>query len=430
MTERRLASLERDLLDRLISRFEEAPRHPQQAPLDAVDPSLLSSGWQKAIRRGDVETAQRAVISLHGRDPGYIWRRLRGIALEEVSVADLELVGQVLAIAGKQIARQKLGDLALALHLTGRLAKADKCRTACDLLMWVGVPDKKGIAPLPPLPLATPAPLLTALQQAHAWLSITARSGYVQGRWAQLVAGDLRRRDELLEQSDCPPLVEFIVRRGSSTDALNTLLVPVYYLSQHRGDRLRMLDRIPESSRRVGALPSYAYCLFSGPGRAALRRLLQGELGHFCRQAGITDPLRSVGHSVFQVEGGYCRDVLQVGHAQMIRHRYEQATLLRYGTHLHVQGELRRQVIAHLPDLFEHRLQVYRADQARLVTPDPLDTSSPGHVEEARPVYGPLHRGATFRQCLPTHAATKSDPRLGGGLRAKPYGHVEDLDTS
>ena len=114
----------------------------------------------------------------------------------------------------------------------------------------------------------------------------------------------------------------------------------------------------------------------------------------------------------------------------MIRHRYEQATLLRYGTHLHVQGELRRQVIAHLPDLFEHRLQVYRADQARLVTPDPLDTSSPGHVEEARPVYGPLHRGATFRQCLPTHAATKSDPRLGGGLRAKPYGHVEDLDTS
>lgn len=430
MTERRLASLERDLLDRLIIRFEEAPRHPQQAPLDALDHSLLSSGWQKAIRRGDVETAQHAVISLHGRDPGYIWRRLRGIALEEVSVADLELVGQVLAIAGKQVVRQKLGDLALALHLTGRLASADKCRTACDLLMWVGVPSTGGIAPLPPLPPGTPAPLLTALQQAHAWLSITARSGYVQGRWAQLVAGDLRRRDELLEQSCCPPLVEFIVRRGSSTDALNTLLVPVYYLSKHRADRLRMLDRLPESSRRVGALPYYAYCLFSRPGRAALRRLLQGELGHFCRQAGITDPLRSVGHSVFQVEGAYCRDVLQVGHAQMIRHRYEQATLLRYGTGLSVQGELRRQVIAQLPTLFEHRSQVCRADQARLVTTSPLDTSPPGHVEEARRLYGPLHRGATFRQSLPTPHATKSGPHLGSGLGAKPSGHVEDLDTS
>lgn len=430
MTARRLASLERDLLDRLISRFEEAPRHPQPAPLDAVDHSLLSSGWQKAIRRGDVETAQRAVISLHGRDPGYVWRRLRGIALEEVSVADLELVGQVLAIAGKQVARQKLGDLALALHLTGRLARADKCRTACDLLMWVGVPGAEGIAPLPPLPPATPAPLQTALRQAHAWLSITARSGYVQGRWAQLVAGDLQRRDELLEQSDCPPLVEFIVRRGSSTDALNTLLVPVYYLSQHRADRLRMLDRLPESSRLVGALPSYAYCLFSGPGRAALRRLLQGELGNFCRQVGITDPFRSVGHSVFQVEGGYCRDVLQVGHAQMIRHRYEQATLLRYGTDLHVQGELRRQVIAHLPDLFEHRAQAFRANQARLVTTDPSDTSSLGHVEEARPLYGPLHGNACLTQGSPTPHSTNSDPALGRGLRNMPTLRVADFDSS
>lgn len=415
MTERRLALLERDLLDRLISRFEEAPRHPQQEPLDSLDQSLLSSCWQKAIRRSDIETAQRAVISLHRMDSAYIWRRIRGIALEEVSVADLELVGQVLAIAGKQVARHKLGDLALALHLTDRLARADKCRTACDLLMWVGIPSEGGIPPLPPLPQGTPAPLQAALLHAHAWLGITARSGYVQGRWAQLVAGDLRRRDELLEQSGCPALVEFIVRRGSSTDALNSLLVPVYQLSVHRADRLQMLDRIPESSRRVGALPSYAYCLFSGPGRAALRRLLQGGLGDFCRQVGITDPLRSVGHTVFQLEGGYCRDVLQVGHALMIRHRYEQATLLRYGTGLHVQGELRRRVIAHLPDLFEHRRQAYRANQARLATPNAAGISSPGHVEESRALYGALHGTACLSKGGPKPHAAKSDPGLRRG---------------
>lgn len=387
MTASNLAHLERDLLGGLISQFEEAPSTSPE-PIESADPSLLSSAWQKAIRRADVEVALRSVTSLHQANPAYVWRRIRGIALEEVSVADLELVGQVLAIAGKQATRQKIGDLALAIHLTTRLALADKCRTACDLLMWFGAPSEDGAVVSPSVPASTPVPLQEALQQASAWLAITARAGHVAGRWVQLVAGDERRRHELLEQSGCPPLVQFIVRRGSSTDALNSLLVPVYQLGLHRADRLRMLDRLPEPFQRLGALPSYAYCLFSGPGRTALRRLLAGELGDYCRWVGITDPLRSVGHAVFQLEGGYCRDVLQVAHAPMIRHRYEQATLLRYGTPLWVQTELKHRVRASMPELFEHRRKVYQASQAR--------QASDGHVEEPSPRYGLLHEAIDF----------------------------------
>ena len=383
MIELRLRALEKDLLGRLISQFEEATRSTPPF-LDAVDTSLLSSAWQKAIRRGDTHIAQQTVACLHEANPGYVWRRIRGIALEEVSIADLELVGQILAIAGKQAMRHALGDRDLALHLTARLALARKCRTACDLLMWLGAPAHK-VLPHGLPDANAPAPLQAAVRQAQAWLGITARSGHVQGRWVQLVAGDIRRRDELLEQSGCPDLVQFAVRRGSSTDALNSLLVPVYQLAQHAAASVEMRNPLPDSSCLVGPLPRYAYCLFSGPGKAALRRLLASELGTYCHVAGITDPLRAVGHAVFQREGGYCRQVIEVAHAPMIRHRYEQTTLLRYGVPLYLQHELKRRVRSAMPALHAHRQRVYEARRTSSAAVGMLDRP---HVEETSPLYG------------------------------------------
>lgn len=421
MTEPALATLERDLLGRMIHQFEEAHVAPPVL-LEGVDPSLLSSAWQKAIRRGDTALAQRAMATLHAAQPDYVWRRMRGIALEEVSVGDLELVAQILAIAGKQAARRKLGDVALALHLTGRLAAAPKCRTACDLLMWWGTPTDG--TPPGQLEPHTPAPLQDAIQQARTWLAITARSGQVQGRWVQLVAGDLRRRDALLEQSGCPALVQFIVRRGSSTDALNSLIVPVYELSRYATMRLAMPDRMPSACEAVGPLPSYAYCLFSGPGRTALRRLLAGGLGQACRAAGISDPLRAVGHTVFQIEGGYCSEVLHVAHASIIRHRYEQTTLLRYGVALRVQHALRQQVRSLMPVLHAHRLQVH--DARRPYTP--TTSAHAGRVESpcAHPTFYMADRTASRTPAARSSAPIRSSNEGAATPRAC---HVEDSGT-
>lgn len=421
MIELRLRALEKDLLGRLISQFEEAPRSAPPC-LDTVDDSLLSSAWQKAIRRGDVHIAQQAVACLHDANPGYVWRRMRGIALEEVSIADLELVGQILAIAGKQVMRHTLGDRDLALHLTDRLALAAKCRTACDLLMWLGAPVHE-VLPHGLPDSNAPALLQEAVRQAQAWLGITARSGHVQGRWAQLVAGDIRRRDELLEQSSCPDLVQFIVRRGSSTDALNSLLVPVYQLALHAAAPVEMPNPIPDSSCLVGPLPRYAYCLFSGPGKAALRRLLAGELGTYCHVAGITDPLRAVGHAVFQREGGYCRHVIEVAHAPMIRHRYEQTTLLRYGVPLFLQHEFNRRIRSAMPALNAHRRRVY---EARRTSPAAVGMLDRPRVEETSPLYG---FDMENRHADPS--LTRPSTRLDADLWASPMtagpGDVEDL---
>src|SRR5271166_2480982 len=66
-------------------------------PLDAIKPLrcdrwLASSALQKAIRRGDVLTAQRALRTLCRHDPRSAWRRLLVIACEDVGIGALHAV--------------------------------------------------------------------------------------------------------------------------------------------------------------------------------------------------------------------------------------------------------------------------------------------------------------------------------------------------
>ncbi|WP_040299731.1 hypothetical protein [Agrobacterium albertimagni] len=69
--------------------------------------SLLPDNWlatstlQKAIRRGEIETALLAAAYLIEKQPARFWRRLVVITLEDVGIADLRLVGEVLLAFGR-----------------------------------------------------------------------------------------------------------------------------------------------------------------------------------------------------------------------------------------------------------------------------------------------------------------------------------------
>lgn len=361
MAERWLSTLEQDLLGRLLHKTED---DPPAAPtcLQGVDPSLLSSAWQKSIRRGHEAIAARCVATLHATDPAYVWRRLRGIALEEVSAADCELVAQIIAIAGKQVLRTKIGNLRLALQFTQRLARARKCRTACDFLMWQDPPrsvDWPSI--LTRAQQGAPWSLTDIAAQARAWQAITARSTYREGRWVQLSQADPHRRDALLEATGVPDVVRYLALRGTSTDTLNALLVPTYLLAQQQTEHVDEIDLQPGSAALIGPLPGYAYCLFSAPGRAALRTLLRTtpSLARFNRSLPGIDALRAVGHVVFQLEGGFSHHTVRVAHSLDIRHAYERATLERYGVPADRQPEFRALVQAAWPQL--HRARQHAA---------------------------------------------------------------------
>jgi hypothetical protein len=104
-------------------------------PLPA-DRWVARSALQKAVRRGDAETAHRAAITLVQYDPRSFWRAMVIIALEDVGIGAFHSVCEVIALARSAASRDRIGcNLDLAIYATGRLAEEPHCQAACDLLM-------------------------------------------------------------------------------------------------------------------------------------------------------------------------------------------------------------------------------------------------------------------------------------------------------
>jgi hypothetical protein len=66
-------------------------------PIDGLEPLrcdrwIASSALQKAIRRGDIPVALRALGTLYRHDPRSAWRRLLVIACEDVGIGSLDAV--------------------------------------------------------------------------------------------------------------------------------------------------------------------------------------------------------------------------------------------------------------------------------------------------------------------------------------------------
>ena len=327
------AWIEKTALQAIADEVSEARNSLPVPPLVDLEASLATSLWQKAIRRGHVEWAIAAALGIQRRDPDYVMRRIRVIALEEVSVANLALVAQTLAIAGKRTLHAKLGAQAVLVHLTTQLALSAKCRIPCDMASWLEPIDRK----LQPMgtPTRTQAFLGGDLERirdaAESWRYLAPESMRVQGRWVTIGQSDPERRDEFLEYVDAPPVLRFVVRKGSGTYALNALSVPAYQLATIHSDVRTMHASALASDECIGGIPAYAYCMYSGPGRQALRLLLQQDGWPFDDVVPAKDRVGVLGHLLFYVEGGFCRERFEIAHGASIEAASEMTLLGRYG---------------------------------------------------------------------------------------------------
>lgn len=327
------ASLEGRLLQALADEATDARTSPLEIRTSA-ESSLLVSLWQKAIRRSQVDCAVMAALELQRRDPEYVWRRIRVIALEEVSAANLTLVAQVLAIAGKRALRAKLGERILLSHLSRELTRSRKCRTPCDMASWLdpmGEGSEENRLPGLARDFAD-GDLKVIRRSAHAWRDAVPLSMRVKGRWTSSGQGSRDRREAFLEWVGASPLLRFIVERGSSTYALNALCVPTAQLmALHSGPRTPSIS-LSCSDELIHGVPAYAYCMYSTPGREAQRQFLKltGWAGDE-RIRVKRDALNVLGHLVFYVEGGYCAEVLDVAHGSEIERASEWTLLGRHG---------------------------------------------------------------------------------------------------
>ena len=102
---------------------------------------LASSALQKAIRRGEVLTAEPALRTLYRHDPRAAWRRLLVIACEDVGIASLPaLLIAATGGASARAGRERERDEAAALATARALAEAPKDRSS-DLLLAIALHD-------------------------------------------------------------------------------------------------------------------------------------------------------------------------------------------------------------------------------------------------------------------------------------------------
>jgi hypothetical protein len=132
----------RSARERFALEIDQSSALPNQ-PI-AADAWVVSSTLQKAIRRSEVEIAQRAVLTLFKLRGSGIWRRLTVIAFEDVGIGSIDAVTMTVA-GGSDAAWRKTagGDIRLAAHLARTLAEAPKDRSA-DYL--VGAKDHPALA--------------------------------------------------------------------------------------------------------------------------------------------------------------------------------------------------------------------------------------------------------------------------------------------
>lgn len=100
------------------------------------DRYVARSALQKAVRRAEPGLAQRALATLWRDDPRGVWRHLAIICVEDVGVANVDLLSQIVAARRNTMWRRHVGgDWAVLAEQARQMAISEHCQSACDLLL-------------------------------------------------------------------------------------------------------------------------------------------------------------------------------------------------------------------------------------------------------------------------------------------------------
>jgi hypothetical protein len=319
-----------DLRHQLAQRIAERGSVPPIAPI-AASPWVAMSLLQKSVRRGREDLALRAGATLFLNDPNKLWRRVGGIAFEDIGLADIDTLRVVVAaLGGKRVRAQISTEWAVASFVISQMARAHKCRTADDLLMASEAHPayahaRQELAQLPTralLEIATgPAQII---ERALAlWFAIgTDRrpSKHLPPR-----RGEPQAAFDYLCEAGFPHSIVEIAREGfkKTGEALAPL---VALLSREtRDDTTIASDELPPE-KLIGEVPSWCLDIFTREGRAAFVRFLHTD----CQSArwirAHVAPARRVeflGGIVFRVDGGLLKDRMRWPLGDELQRQYE-----------------------------------------------------------------------------------------------------------
>lgn len=137
------------------------------------DKWVCSSALQKSLRRGYLDTALLMARAFLDNDPAYFWRRINVIMLEDIGIANLPLVNQVLWMSGKRKWIERIGEAKLMAYLVEAICKSPKDRNACEIVQAVDThPNYKELRQT--LPTMSPERLKAVYEKGNPLISTMA----------------------------------------------------------------------------------------------------------------------------------------------------------------------------------------------------------------------------------------------------------------
>jgi hypothetical protein len=270
-------NLDNDILNRIQSQLPQSNLIADDLP--NCDRWIVSSLLQKAIRRSDAEVAGQAAFRLHAIDRAATWRRMIGIAFEDVGPGSIDAVTETVAAAATPSWRAVCGEHRVLAYVVRRLADAPKDRSA-DYLMWAAIEHRSlgrarevcGNASIAQrLELVADASLPLPKRAVAAWFS----------------SGIDRPYERRVGRGDLPGLAGVYVRLGASEDLAAAAilaakrtrepyaaLVPLTWLEVQRAGVARVREARAPRSAIVAGLPLYGFDEHTRLGKRAINRLV------------------------------------------------------------------------------------------------------------------------------------------------------------
>jgi hypothetical protein len=242
-----------------------------------ADQWVVSSLLQKSIRRGEVQTAQRAAFTLFAQKGSAIWRRFMVIAFEDVGAASPDAVAMTVAASTDPGWRKASGgDLHIAVQLARVLAETPKSRSAEHLI--TSAQHHPSLAKSRLLRGATSlADHLDTVVDQNA--SLTER---VLAVWC---ASGIGWAGEKRARGDLPALLDAFRSLGVPNELVTAtglaaqktrepimLMVPLVWLAANRLSRPAITKFETPVTKIVDGVPMYALDKHTRLGREAIRR--------------------------------------------------------------------------------------------------------------------------------------------------------------
>lgn len=319
-----------DYRNRLARQLVEREIVPELRPL-RCSIWIAMSLMQKAVRRGDEQFALRAAATLLIDAPERLWRRIAGIAYEDIGLASIDALGLVTAALGGKRVRARLGgEWSTASFLVTELARAPKSRASDDLLM-IGETHpalagaRREYANMPTrdlLKIATgPAPII------ERGLALRFAVGNGGRPTTHMVArkGEPRAAFDWLCEAGLPHSVVEIAREGHRRTAEALCPLVALLAGEERPDALASDDALPPETT-LGDVPSWAADTYTHEGRRAFALLLRSDAPSTVWVRDHVAPQRRVeffGGIVFRVEGSGLRRRLRSPISDALRRTYE-----------------------------------------------------------------------------------------------------------